>query len=129
MDSALYQRLARSQIVRDYEASFAEITDLTLKLIPKDPGSERIPVGPSANPFCALLASNPAASKICLQFHMEAQKCAAKDPTKQPACCFAAMAHVFVPIVVPGQHVVPGDPWASADLCWTSVAVRKRLHA
>jgi AraC-like DNA-binding protein/ligand-binding sensor protein len=105
MERRIYDRLVQSQIVRDYEAFFADATGLTLKLIPNDPGSERIPVGPSANPFCALLASNPAASKICLQFHMEAQKCAAKDPTKQPACCFAAMAHVFVPVVVAGQHV------------------------
>ena len=108
MDSALYQRLARSQIVRDYEASFAEITDLTLKFIPKDPGSERIPVGPSANPFCALLARNPTASKICSQFHAEAISRAAENSENRPACwscCFAGMAHVHVPVIVAGGHV------------------------
>jgi AraC-like DNA-binding protein len=105
MERRIYDRLVQSQIVRDYEAFFAEATGLRLKLIPNDPGSERIPVGPSANPFCALLASNPTASKICSQFHTEAQKCAVEDPAKQRACCFAPMAHVFVPIVVASQHV------------------------
>src|SRR6516165_6578331 len=105
MERRIYDRLVQSQIVRDYEAFFADATGLTLKLIPKDPGSERILFGPSANPFCALLASDSAASKICSQFHTEAQKCAADDRVKQRSCCFAAMAHVFVPIVVAGQHV------------------------
>jgi AraC-like DNA-binding protein/ligand-binding sensor protein len=104
-ERTIYDRLVQSQIVRDYETFFADATGMTLKLIPKDPGFERIPVGPSANPFCALLASNPKASKICCQFHREAQKCAAKDPTKQRACCFAAMAHVFVPVIMAGQQV------------------------
>jgi ligand-binding sensor protein len=105
MERRIYDRLVQSQIVRDYEAFFADATGLTLKLIPKDPGCERIPFGPPANPFCALLASNPEASKICLQFHTEAQKCAARGSGEATACCFAAMAHVFVPIVVAGQHV------------------------
>jgi AraC-like DNA-binding protein len=105
MERTIYDRLVQSQIVRDFEAFFAAATGLTLKLIPKDPGSERIPVRPCANPFCALLASNPETSKICSQFHTEAQKCAVEDPAKQRACCFASMAHVFIPIVVAGQHV------------------------
>jgi hypothetical protein len=58
MERRIYDRLVQSQIVRDYETFFAAATGLTLKLIPKDPGFERIPVGPCANPFCALLASN-----------------------------------------------------------------------
>ena len=104
-ERTIYDRLVQSQIVRDYETFFADATGMTLKLIPKDPGFERIPIGRSANPFCALLASNPKASKICCQFHTEAQKCAAKDPTKQRACCFAAMVHVFAPVIMTGQHV------------------------
>jgi len=51
MERRIYDRLVQSQIVRDYEAFFADATGLTLKLIPNDPGSDRIPFGPSANPF------------------------------------------------------------------------------
>jgi hypothetical protein len=43
MERRIYDRLVQSQILRDYEALFAEATGLTLKLIPKDPGFERIP--------------------------------------------------------------------------------------
>jgi AraC-like DNA-binding protein/ligand-binding sensor protein len=104
MERRIYDRLVRSQIVRDYEAFFTDATGLALKLIPKDIGSD-FSFGPRANSFCALLTRNPAASKICWQFHAEARKCAAENPEKQRVCCFAAMAHVFVPIVVARQHV------------------------
>ena len=43
MERRIYDRLVQSQIVRDYETFFAAATGLTLKLIPKDPGFERIP--------------------------------------------------------------------------------------
>ena len=101
----IYHRLVRSQIVRDYEASFAEATGLTLKLVGKAPGSESTSFGPRANSFCALLACNPAVSKICSRFHAEALTSATGNSPAGPACCFAGMAHVSVPVFVAGQHV------------------------
>lgn len=102
MGHTIYEKLVQSRVVRDYEVSFAEATGLTLKLIPVDHGSS---FGPRANSFCGLLACNPAVSKICSRFHAEAQSRATRSSPKKPACCFAGMAHVSVPIFVAGQHV------------------------
>jgi ligand-binding sensor protein len=101
----IYHRLVRSQIVRDYETSFAEVTGLTLKIAPDDPAFESTSFGPRANSFCGLLACNPAVSEICSRFHAEALSRAARNSSKAPECCFAGTAHVSVPILVAGQHV------------------------
>lgn len=67
----LIDMLRRSRLFRDYEGVFTKATGLPLALRPRDYWNLEHQGKKNANPFCALLAENPATLAVCLQVHDE----------------------------------------------------------
>ena len=65
----LIETLLRSRLFRDYETVFTKATGLALTLRPKEYWQLAHHGKKNENPFCALLAENPATLAICLQAH------------------------------------------------------------
>ena len=65
----LIETLLRSRLFRDYETVFTKATGLALALRPKEYWQLAHHGKRNENPFCALLAENPATLAICLQAH------------------------------------------------------------
>ena len=63
--------LLRSRLFRDYENVFTKATDLALTLRPLEFWQLAHHGKKNENPFCALLAENPATLAVCLQAHDE----------------------------------------------------------
>jgi AraC-like DNA-binding protein/ligand-binding sensor protein len=67
----LIDMLLRSRLFRDYESVFAKATGLPLMLRPLEYWQLEHHGKKQENPFCALLAENPATLAVCLQAHEE----------------------------------------------------------
>lgn len=67
----LIDMLRRSRLFRDYESVFTKATDLPLVLRPLEFWQLAHHGKKHENPFCALLAENPATLSICLQAHQD----------------------------------------------------------
>jgi AraC-like DNA-binding protein/ligand-binding sensor protein len=67
----LIDMLRRSRLFRDYESVFARATGLPLVLRPLEYWQLEHHGKKQENPFCALLAENPATLAVCLQAHEE----------------------------------------------------------
>jgi AraC-like DNA-binding protein len=65
----LIDMLRRSRLFRDYESVFTKATGLPLALRPLDYWQLEHQGKKHENPFCALLAENPATLSVCLQAH------------------------------------------------------------
>lgn len=65
----LIEMLQRSRLFRDYETVFTKATDLPLTLRPLEFWQLAHRGKKHENPFCALLAENPATLSVCLQAH------------------------------------------------------------
>ena len=65
----LIETLLRSRLFRDYETVFTKATGLALTLRPKEYWQLAHHGKKNENPFCALLAENPATLAVCLQAH------------------------------------------------------------
>lgn len=65
----LIDALRRSRIFRDYEAVFSKATGLPLALRPLEYWRLAHHGKKNENPFCALLAENPATLSVCLEAH------------------------------------------------------------
>jgi AraC-like DNA-binding protein len=67
----LSETLRRSRLFRDYEGVFTKATGLPLTLRPLEYWRLEHHGKKQENPFCALLAENPATLAVCLQAHDE----------------------------------------------------------
>jgi AraC-like DNA-binding protein len=67
----LIDMLLRSRLFRDYESVFTKATGLPLTLRPLEYWQLEHHGKKRENPFCALLAENPATLAVCLQAHEE----------------------------------------------------------
>jgi AraC-like DNA-binding protein/ligand-binding sensor protein len=67
----LIDMLLRSRLFRDYENVFTKATDLALTLRPLEFWQLAHHGKKQENPFCALLAENPATLAVCLRAHDE----------------------------------------------------------
>jgi len=65
----LIDMLQRSRLFRDYETVFTKATGLPLTLRPLEFWQLAHHGKKHENPFCALLAENPATLSVCLQAH------------------------------------------------------------
>jgi AraC-like DNA-binding protein len=65
----LIEMLQRSRLFRDYETVFTKVTGLPLTLRPLEFWQLAHHGKKHENPFCALLAENPATLSVCLQAH------------------------------------------------------------
>jgi AraC-like DNA-binding protein len=65
----LIEMLRRSRLFRDYETVFTKATGLPLTLRPLEFWQLAHHGKKHENPFCALLAENPATLRVCLQAH------------------------------------------------------------
>ena len=65
----LIEMLQRSRLFRDYESVFTKATGLPLSLRPLEFWQLAHHGKKHENPFCALLAENPATLSVCLQAH------------------------------------------------------------
>ncbi len=70
-DKELVETLRRSKLFRSYERTFAEATGLPLALRPLEYWQLAHHGKKNENPFCALLAEQPATLAVCLQAHDE----------------------------------------------------------
>jgi AraC-like DNA-binding protein len=67
----LIEMLLRSRLFRDYESVFTKATGLPLMLRPLEYWQLEHHGKKQENPFCALLAENPATLAVCLQAHQD----------------------------------------------------------
>lgn len=67
----LIDMLRRSRLFRDYESVFTKATGLPLVLRPLEFWQLAHHGNKHENPFCALLAENPATLRVCLQAHQD----------------------------------------------------------
>src|ERR1700756_949127 len=67
----LIEMLQRSRLFRDYEGVFTKATGLPLVLRPLEFWQLAHHGKKHENPFCALLAENPATLSVCLQAHQD----------------------------------------------------------
>jgi AraC-like DNA-binding protein len=67
----LIEMLRRSRLFRDYETTFTRATGLPLTLRPLEFWQLAHHGKKHENPFCALLAENPATLALCLQAHQD----------------------------------------------------------
>jgi AraC-like DNA-binding protein len=67
----LIDMLCRSRLFRDYEGVFTKATGLPLTLRPLEYWQLAHHGKKHENPFCALLAANPATLAVCLQAHQD----------------------------------------------------------
>jgi AraC-like DNA-binding protein/ligand-binding sensor protein len=105
VSSAVYDALARSQLLRDVESAFRDATGLSVKLVPGDESQRRPALGRDENVFCALMAASAGACAACVEVHRELQRRLGRKLAPQEICCFAGMIGLAVPVVVGGQHV------------------------
>jgi AraC-like DNA-binding protein len=68
-DKQLVEMLLRSRLFRDYESVFTKATGLPLALRPLEYWQLAHHGKKQENPFCALLAENPATLAVCLEAH------------------------------------------------------------
>ena len=69
VNKQLIDTLLRSRLFRDYESVFTKATGLPLTLQPLDYWQLAHHGKKQENPFCALLAEQPATLAVCLQAH------------------------------------------------------------
>jgi AraC-like DNA-binding protein/ligand-binding sensor protein len=102
-NSILLDRLAESQIFRDYQRAFSETTGLPLALSPVE-GWDLAHRGKShENPFCALLAKQSKACAACLCAQHELVTTAQVEP--RTVTCFAGLCETAVPLRIGDQLV------------------------
>lgn len=105
MKQSLFDTLARSRIVRNYEESFHVATGFVLKLQPAAGTKDLSPFGVHANPFCRLMARSPQTQEICNTTFAMIRKKAAESCVAKRSCCFAGICHVAIPVVSAGEHI------------------------
>jgi AraC-like DNA-binding protein/ligand-binding sensor protein len=105
VNSAVYNALARSSLLRDIERSFRDATGLSLKLIRSNDSIVPTPPRRDENPFCVMMATTASTCAACLRVQRELQRRLDHKLTPQQVCCFAGMTDLAVPVVMGGEHV------------------------
>ena len=100
-----FERLARLPVIQFYEAAFLKATGVLLKVVPPGEPRQRLNLGVSENPFCALVARTPSGCGACLETQTRIQSLAGKKLSAQQVNCFTGLTDVAVPVVVGGRHV------------------------
>jgi AraC-like DNA-binding protein/ligand-binding sensor protein len=95
-DKDLIQTLTASQLYKEYERSFSEITGLPLTLRPVE--SWQLPHHSKRfeNPFCALMADNSRSCAACLRVQQELAETASNEP--KTVTCPAGLCDMAVPL-------------------------------
>lgn len=105
MKQDAFAALARSAIVRDYEAAFQSATGLSLKLVPASPNGKRIPLAAHENPFCNLIAQSPGGCSACHKIQVKVLRRAGRKFSPNAVRCVAGLTVVAVPVVIGGEHI------------------------
>jgi AraC-like DNA-binding protein/ligand-binding sensor protein len=105
MNPSLFDTLARSRIVRNYEESFTLATGFVMKLQPAAGTTELNPFVPHANPFCGLMCGSPQAREICNRTFAAIRNKVAEKRAPVQSCCVAGLTHVAVPVLSAGEHI------------------------
>jgi AraC-like DNA-binding protein/ligand-binding sensor protein len=105
MKAVGFEDLVRLPLVGYYEAVFRKATGVSLKLVSPEEPKQRLSLGESENPFCALLARTPGGCAACVEAHGRAQRGVAKRLAVQQVNCAAGLTDVAVPVIIGGRHV------------------------
>lgn len=101
---ALVRKIARSQILSDYEIAFVNASGLPMRFQPVEnaPG-EGLPLShhPAANAFCALLSNTEAGCKMCGE--VERKLLTPEGPQVRTEECVAGLLDTAVPVLVGGR--------------------------
>lgn len=100
---AMVAQLKQSQIYRDYEQSFREMTGLPIALRALEAFDLPHAGDPKENPFCALMSRSNHSCAACLQLQRRVEDEACLEP--KTLRCFAGMCDSAVPIRV-GDNVI-----------------------
>jgi len=92
----MLERLANSQIYKDYERAFGEATGLPLTLSPADDWHLAHNGRRHENPFCAQIAKQSKACAACMQTQHELTSTAQEQP--RTVTCFAGLNETAVPL-------------------------------
>lgn len=95
--------LLRSRLFRDYESVFTKATGLPLALRPLEYWQLAHHGKKNENPFCAMLAENPATLAVCLQAH-ESMIRETADRPHTVACPFG-LTETAVPVKLGGKTI------------------------
>jgi AraC-like DNA-binding protein len=95
--------LLRSRLFRDYESVFTKATGLPLTLRPLEYWQLAHHGKKHENPFCALLAENPATLAVCLQAHQDMMDHTGLIP--HSVTCPFGLTETAVPVRL-GQNVI-----------------------
>jgi AraC-like DNA-binding protein len=99
----LVEMLSRSRLFRDYEGVFTKATGLPLTLRPLEYWQLEHHGKKQENPFCALLAENPATLAVCLEAHENMIKHTGDLP--HTVTCPFGLTETAVPVRL-GQDVI-----------------------
>src|SRR6202047_3059537 len=99
----LIDTLRRSRLFRDYESVFTKATGLPLTLRPVEYWQLAHHGKKQENPFCALLAENPATLAVCLQAHDEMIRHTGDIP--HTVTCPFGLTETAVPVTL-GQETI-----------------------
>ena len=110
----LIDMLRRSRLFRDYERVFADATGLALAIRPLEFWQLAHRGKKHENPFCALLAENPATLTVCLRAHQEMIDHTGVLP--HTVTCPFGLTETAVPIKLGEQIVAASDADFEAPL-------------
>lgn len=96
-------QMKASQIYRDYEQAFRDMTGLPINLRPIEAFDLHHHGDPNENPFCSLMASTNQTCSACLQLQKKVEEEASMEP--KTLKCFAGLCDSAVPIRV-GENLV-----------------------
>lgn len=101
--TGLIKTLQRSEMFREYERAFLELTGLPLALEPA--GSWQLPFHgkPRENHFCALIAANSHTCAACLQLQDKLYRDAVRGPTA--ITCQYGFSEIAVPVALGNQII------------------------
>ena len=100
-----YDELTKVPLVREYEEAFRKATGVALRLVPVGGSGTRLSLAEHENPFCALVANQPAVAEACCKTESELQRRAGDTLIPQTGRCLAGLQMVAAPVVVAGHHL------------------------
>ncbi len=103
VNDALVKRLSESQLYRDYERAFTQVTGLPLAIRPVQAYENALSGQEGENPFCSLLARTNMGCANCLKLQVELEKKAAME--SESLHCFAGLCDSAVPIRIGGELI------------------------
>ncbi len=104
MKETIFKLLSGSQILRDYELAFHDLSGAALNLLSPDPAEQEKVAISHASPFCALLAHTTAGCRLCRKVQADAHNRVSDGRSPYPVYCFAGLREVAVPVIVAGHH-------------------------